>query len=473
MIKNIIFRLFIGYVIISFTHATLAVAQGRGISILRDAEIEQIIREMSEPIFIAADLEVDAVDTYLVNDTTINAFVAGGQNVFLNSGLLLEAETSNQAIGVIAHETAHISLGHLSRHSEGMGQFATYSLLGVLLGAAAMAAGSADAGMALITGGQHVGYRSLLRFTRTQEASADQAAAKYLDISGQSGRGLIEFFEILGDQELVPEKYQDPYARTHPMTSTRIERLVDRVQESPYYDAPLNPDIEAKFQLLKAKLFGYLKPFHATMVRYPIGDNSLNARYARTFAYQQSDRFDQALVEIETLIEDYPDNPFFRETKGQILYENGNVVESIYAYREAVERLPSSNLLRMSLAQSLISSDDDKFLDEAIEHLEIALNDEPNNSFGWKQASMAYHRNNDAGMTHYSTAQHFLLTGDIRGAMINARKAIDLLPKESPKWIKAQDILMAGQMNMDKRMTEEEKRREQEQKDRQRERNRS
>ncbi len=209
------------------------------------------------------------------------------------------------------------------------------------------------------------------------------------------------------------------------------------------------------------------------MVRYPVGDDSINARYARTFAYQQSDRFDQALSEIETLIADFPENPFFRETKGQILYENGNVVESIYAYREAVERLPESNLLRMSLAQSLISSDVDRFLDEAIEHLEIALNDEPNNSFGWKQASMAYHRNNDAGMTHYSTAQHFLLTGDIRGAMINAKKAIELLPKESPKWIKAQDILMAGQQNMDTRMSEEEERREQEQKERQKERNRS
>ncbi len=473
MIKNIFFRLFVGYVIVNFTYSTLAVAQGAGISILRDAEIEQIIREMSEPIFIAAELEVDAVDTYLVNDSTINAFVAGGQNVFLNSGLLLKAETANQVIGVIAHETGHIALGHLSRHSEGMGQFATYSLMGVLLGAMAMAAGSADAGMALMMGGQHVGYRSLLKFTRTQESSSDQVAAKYLDATGQSGRGLIEFFEILGDQELVPEKYQDPYASTHPMNSTRIERLIDRVQESPYYDTPLNPEIEAKFQLLQAKLFGYLKPFHATMVRYPVGDDSINARYARTFAYQQSDRFDQALAEIETLINDYPENPFFRETKGQILYENGNVIESIDAYREAVVRLPDSNLLRMSLAQSLISADEDRFLDEAIENLEIALEQEPNNSFGWKQASMAYHRNNDDAMTHYSTAQHFLLSGDVRGAMINAKKALDLLPKDSPKWIRAQDILMAGQTGMDKRMSAEEERREQEQKERQKERNRS
>lgn len=473
MIKNIIFRFFVGYVIISFIFSGVASAQGRGISILRDAEIEQIIREMSEPIFIAAELDVNSVDTYLVNDNTINAFVTGGQNVFLHSGLLLKAETANQAIGVIAHETGHIALGHLSRSQEGLSQFATYSLLGVALGALAMAAGSTDAGLALMMGGQHVGYRSLLKFSRTQEASADQVAAKYLDEIGQSGRGLIEFFEILGDQELVPEKYQDPYASTHPMTSTRIESLIERVQESPYYDAPNNPDIEAKFKLLQAKLFGYLKPFHATMVQYPVGDDSINARYARTFAYQQSDRFDQAIAEIDTLIADYPENPFFHETKGQVLYENGNVVESIDAYRLAVERLPSSNLLRMSLAQSLISADEDRFLDEAIGHLEIALEEEPNNSYGWKQASMAYHRNNDVAMTHYSTAQHFLLSGDIRGAMINAKKASELLPKESPKWLRAQDILMAVQIGTDKRVLEEEERREREQKERQKERNRS
>lgn len=398
----------------------------------------------------------------------------GGQNIFINTGLLLTAENANQVIGVVSHETGHITGGHLSRFQAGYSQMATYSLLGVLLGIGAMAAGSADAGMALMMGGQQIGYRTLLRFSRTQESSADQAGIALLEKTGQSGRGMIEFFEILGDQELVPERYQDPYARTHPMNSTRIRRLQEDVQESPFYDAQTDPVLEAKFKLLQAKLYGYLKPFHATMVKYPTKDKSINARYARTYAYHKSHKLEQALTEINSLIADYPENPFFYETKGQLLYEDGKVIKSLEPYKLAVKYLPGSPLLRMSYAQSLISSDDDQYLDEAIENLEISLLADPMNSFGWKQASMAYHRNNNQAMTHYSTAQHFLLTGDIRGAMINAKKAVDLLPKNSPKWIKAQDIMVITRSNMsvrDRKRQEDQNKKDTQR--RQKERNRS
>lgn len=473
-IKKILSKTFVVILITSFTHANIASAQGRGISLLRDAEIEQIIRDLTEPLFEAAELDKDAVATYLLNDNSINAFVMGGQNVFINSGLLLKAENANQVIGVIAHETGHITGGHLSRFSEGMSQMTSYSLMGMLLGVAAMAAGSADAGMALMMGGQQIGYRTLLRFSRTQESSADQAGLSLLEKTGQSGQGLIEFFEILGDQELVPEKYRDPYASTHPFNTTRIERIRDRVQESPFYETKTDPELEAKFQLLQAKLFGYLKPLHATLVKYPVGDNSLVARYARTFAYQQSKNINDALAEINGLIDDYPENPFFYETKGQILFENGDVEQSIVPYLKAVEYLPHSPLLRFSLANSLISTEQDKYLDSAIENLEIALNDDPSNSFGWRQASVAYHRLDNEAMTHYATAQHFLLSGNVRGAMINAKKATDLLPKDSPKWVKAQDIMMTTQSNMSDQAREaQQKRNDQEREQRRKERNRS
>jgi len=471
--KRYLSKIFVAILIYSFTLNTVSYAQGRSLSVLRDAEIEQIIRDITEPIFEAAELDKEAVDTYLLNDKTINAFVMGGQNVFIHSGLLLKAENVNQVIGVIAHETGHISGGHLSRFGEGMSQLASYSLMGLLLGAVAIAAGSADAGMAMIMGGQHVGYRSLLRFSRTQESSADQAAIDFLDKSGQSSRGLIEFFEILGDQELVPAKYQDPYARTHPMTSTRIERIRDRVQESPHYNSVTEPELEEKFLRLQAKLFGYLKPLHATLVKYPLKDKSVNARYARTFAYQQSDKIEKALNEINGLINEYPENPFYQETRGQILYENGRVVESLTPYQKAVEYLPSSTLLRMSYAQSLISTDDDQYLEEAIVQLETALEAEPENSFGWKQASIAYHRVGNEAMTHYSTAQHFMLSGDIRAAMVNAKKATDLLPKESPLWFKANDIMVITQSNLSDNQRKKQDEQNEEKKQRQKERNRS
>lgn len=451
-----------------FTNTANA-AGNNSLSILRDAEIEQIIRDMTEPLFIAAELDKDAVKTYLLNDNSLNAFVMGGQNIFIHSGLLLKADTANQVIGVLAHETGHITGGHLSRFQEGMSKMATYSLLGVLLGIAALAAGSGDAGLALMMGGQHIGYRSFLRFSRTQESSADQAALSLLEKTEQSGRGLIEFFEILGDQELVPEKYQDPYARTHPMNSIRIERVRDRVQESPFVDNLDNYGLEDKFQRLKAKLYGYLKPYHATMVKYPIEDKSINARYARTFAYQNKNKFNEAIDEINGLIEIDPNNPFFHETKGQILYENGNVVQSLAPYRKAVSILPQSDLLRMSLAQSLISTDDDQYLDEALKNLTSSLKNNPQNSFGWKQASIAYHRLDDKAMTHYSTAQYFLLSGNIRGAMINAKQAVDLLPKKSSLWIKAQDIMIITQSNLSDKAKKSQQKEQDEENDKKRE----
>ncbi|HPF47452.1 MAG: M48 family metallopeptidase [Alphaproteobacteria bacterium] len=472
-IKGVLHRLFVVTLIYSFTMTNITFAKERGLSILRDAEIEQIIRDITEPIFKAADLEPNAVETYLLDDSSINAFVMGGQNVFINSGLLLAAQNTNQVIGVIAHETGHIKGGHLSRFSEGMSQMTAYSLMGLLLGVAAMAAGSADAGMAIMMGGQQVGYRTLLRFSRTQESSADQSALTILDKMGQSGKGLIEFFEILGDQDLVPERYQDPYASTHPLTSDRIERVEERVKASPFYDVKTDPELEKEFLRLQAKLYGYIKPLQATLVKYPLSDQSVNARYARTFGYQRSKQIKLALAEIDSLINEFPDNPYFQETKGQILFEDGRVEESLEPYKKAVENLPSSTLIRMSYARSLISTENDTYLDEAISNLEIVLREEPNDSFSWKEASIAYHRKNDEAMTHYSTAQHFLLTGNIRGAMINAKKAVDLLPKNSPNWFKAQDIMMASQTNMDKQERDQQEQEQKEKAERQKERNRS
>ena len=423
-------------------------AKSKGLSILRDAEIEQTIRDLTEAIFVAAGLDVNSVSTYLVNDSTLNAFVMGGQNIFINSGLILRAENPNQLMGVVAHETGHISGGHLSRFEDGLSEMTNYSILGVLLGAAAIAAGSADAGMALITGGQHIGYRRLLAFTRTQESSADQAGLTYMEKIGQSGQGLLDFLEILGEQDLVPAKYQDPYARTHPISSTRIAQLQDRVNESPYVNVFVSRELNDKFDRLQAKLFGYLKPLHATLVKYPVEDKSALARYARTFAYNKEHKIELALEEINALIEMEPENAYFYESKGQILFENGDIEKSIPPYRKSVELMPSSSLLRVSLSKTLISTEDNQYLDEAIENLEKALEVDPENSFGWHQASMAYHRADNKALTYYTMAQLFILTGNLKGAMINAKNAVDLLPEKSPKWVKAKDIMVVAENNL-------------------------
>jgi len=425
-----------------------AKAKNGGLSILRDAEIERTIRHMAEPIFKVAGLDNNSVKTYLLNDNSLNAFVAGGQNIFIHSGLLIQAKNANQVIGVIAHETGHITGGHISRFSDGVKNATVMTLLGAILGAAAIAAGSGDAGMALILGGQQIGTRTFLQYSRTQESAADQAGVSFLEKSGQSGEGLIDFLDYLGDQELMSARHRDPYAGTHPVSGDRISKLRNLVENSPYFKTPTSKVIEDEFKRLQAKLYGYLKPAYATLNKYPEKDQSVYGRYARAFAYNKEHDVKKSLGELNSLLAEYPEDPFFWETKGQILFENGFVQESIAPYRNAVKNLPDEPLISVALAQSLIATEDDHYLDEALENLNHALSRDSNNSFAWHQASVAYHRQKNTAMTYYATAERFLLVGNQRGAMINAKHAVDTLPKNTPQWIRAQDILVITESNM-------------------------
>ncbi|WP_417318145.1 M48 family metalloprotease [Emcibacter sp.] len=422
--------------------------RGGGLSILRDAEIEKTIRDFSEPLFIAADLSPASVDTYIVNDRTLNAFVAGGQNIFIHTGLILESSDYNQLVGVIAHETGHITGGHISRFSDGLKGATAMTILGTLLGAAAIAAGSGDAGMALMMGGQHLGTRSFLKYSRTQESAADQAGLTFLEKTQQSGEGLITFLDYLGDQELLSSYQQDPYARTHPVSIERISKLRERVTTSAWYKAPPDPLMEYKFLRMQAKLFGYLKPGETTLNKYPESDRSVYARYARAFAYHKLHQVPEAIGEVNSLISEYPKDPYFYETKGQILFENGFVREASDAYRMAVKYLPGNPLIRVSFAQALLGTEDDSLVDEALDSLKVALARDPANYFGWLQASTAWHRKGNEAMTRYASAERFLLAGDVRGAMVNAKFAMDKLPKGSSEWIRAQDILVTTQSNL-------------------------
>ncbi|MCF8473772.1 MAG: M48 family metalloprotease [Emcibacter sp.] len=446
-------------VIIGLSIPTSGYAQsGGGLSILRDAEIEHTIRLMAEPILKVAELDKSSVSTYLINDDSLNAFVAGGQNIFIHSGLLIQAKDANQVIGVIAHETGHITGGHLSRFSDGIQSATVMTLIGAILGAAAIAAGSGDAGMALILGGQHIGERTFLQYSRTQESSADQAGLTFLEKSHQSAIGLIDFLDYLGDQELMSGRYRDPYAGTHPVSGERISKLKQRAESSVYYKTKTPDSIENDFKRLQAKLYGYLKPPYATLNKYNLKDQSLYAKYARAFAYNKQHEIKKALQEIDDLLESHPEDPYFWETKGQILFENGDIIQSIAPYRNAVQYVPDEPLIRVALAQSLIATEENQYLDEALSNLEYALSRDPSNAFAWHQSSIAYHRQKNEAMTYYATAERFLLVGNLRGAMVNAKHAVDSLPKGSTQLLRAQDILVITQSNMsDKERKEQEK----------------
>lgn len=421
-------------------------AQERKISYIRDAEIEHIIRSYADPLFQAAGLEPSAIKLFLVKDNSLNAFVAAGQNLFIHTGLLMRADNASQVIGVIAHETGHIAAGHLIRAYDALDDAFTQNLVGMLLGAAAgIASGRADVGQAVAAGGSQFGTRNFLQFSRSQESEADQAALRLLDATGQSSRGLMQFMEILGEQDLVSARHQDPYVRTHPLTRERVKSIGHHTGTSPHGDAPVEPEFVAMHARMRAKLVGFLEPFSITMRLYPESDTTVAGRYARAVAYYRKGSLDTALELVNGLIAEHPNDPYFLELKGQMLFEGGRVAESIPPYQSATQILPRAATIQVALARAQIAVGEPAMLDAATEHLRIALREEPRNAFAWRQLAVAYGRQGQEARGGLALAEEALILGKPNEAIYHAKAAEKAFAEGSPEWLNAQDILLAAE----------------------------
>lgn len=408
---------------------------------IRDAEVENTIRDFCTPIFQAAGLDPQAVRILLLNDSTLNAYVAGGQNIFIHTGLIMRSENPGQLIGVIAHESGHIVGGHLIRLNDAVATASTEAILAMLLGAAAGAvSGNGQAGAGVMMGGQEMAMRNLLAFSRSQEQQADQMAMRFLDNTHWSARGLLEFFNILGDQELLVSSRQDPYVRTHPLTRDRVAFVREHVEKSPYSDRPWPADWVERHRRIKVKLQAFLDPPSKTLMRFKEDDPSLEARYARSIAYYRKPDLDSALRLIDGLLAERPQDPYFWELKGQMLFENGHARDAVEPYRKAVEYLPVSALLRIGLGQAEIESDDPALLSDAAANLTIAVRLEPEDAFGWQQLAIAFGRDGNEGMASYALAEYFLLAGKLPEANYHANKAEQALGHKGPIWLRLQDI---------------------------------
>ncbi len=404
---------------------------------IRDTEIEADIRTMVTPIWKAAGLEPSALHVYLIEDKQLNSFVAGGQNEFINTGLIMRAETPNQLLGVLAHETGHIAGGHLTRAQQAMRNASIEGIIAMALGAAAAVAGKS--GGALL-GAEGVAQRAFAQYSVTQEASADQAALTFLDRSSQSSRGLLQFFQILQGEELLSGVRQDPYLRTHPLTAQRMEYVRNHVDHSRFSDAPDSTANVEMLKRIKVKLGAFTSPPSSTLAAYPEQDQSLLARYARAIAYYRTPKLDKALPVIDGLIRDYPKDPYFRELKGQMLFENGRIADAVQPYEEAVRLAPGAPLLRISLAQVYIESNDPKVNKRAIAHLNDALRTEDKESNGWHLLATAYGRDDQMGMAALALAEEGLSAGKKKDATQQASRAKALLQKNSAAYNRAEEI---------------------------------
>lgn len=431
----------------------LAVRPAIAQSILRDAETEALFADMMAPLETAAGLSPGQVRVHLINDRSINAFVAGSQDIYIFSGMVEAAGSANEIQGVLAHELGHIQGGHAIRTSDGIKSATGISLLSLVLGAAAIAAGAGDAGMGILMAGQQAALGKFLAFSRVQESTADAAGAQYLSTAGITGRGSLDFFKRLQNLEFryaVKQDDDQAYGRTHPMSGDRIQALREVYTVDPAWNKPSDPVIEARFARVKAKLVGFVAEPARVLRLYPETDRGLPARYARAYAWHRSAYPDRALAEATTLVNSYPGDPYFLELKGQILLESGRPRDALEPLRKAVEASRGQPLISALLGHALIATEDRALTAEAEEVLRTAVTIDNENPFAWYQLGVVYAQRGDQARAALATAERYQIQGRAAPlALQNAEMAMMALPEGSPDWIRAQDIALVARAEVE------------------------
>lgn len=435
-----------------------AAQDAKGPPTLRDAEIEQLLRDYTRPILRTAGLERQNIQVVIINDRSFNAFVADGRRIFVNFGALLDAQTPNQIIGVLAHETGHLAGGHLAKLREQLAQAQTQMIIAMLLGVGAMVAGAksnssgaSQIGAAAISAPQEAIRRNLLSYQRQQEENADRAGVKFLTATGQSAKGMYDTFKRFADQTLFSSQGSDPYLMSHPMPAERVAALEQIARSSPYWEKKDDPALQLRHDLMRAKISGFMDRPDTVARKYPSSNTSLPARYARAISTYRHGDLRMALAMIDDMVREQPNNPYFYELRGQALLEGGHPAEAIAPLRKAVQLSSNAPLIEMLLGQALIASDNKAYADEAIAILRSALTREPEAPIGYTQLAMAYGRKGNYAEADLASAQAAFLRGDNKTARELATRAKTRFAVGTPGWVKADDIVSAkpipGQKN--------------------------
>jgi predicted Zn-dependent protease len=433
----------LGRLLAGFAAAALSIQTAAAQSILRDAETEALLRDMSAPLVKAAGLDPRNVDIVLVNDPSINAFVIGGQAVYIHSGLIGEADSANQVQGVIAHELGHITGGHAISGGAAAKEAGGISILSMLVGVAAALAGAGDAAMGVMAAGQQAAIGKYLAFSRTQESAADAAGASYLSKAGISGHGSLEFFKKLQNQEFrygYGGSDEDAFYSTHPSSGDRLTRLGEEYAADPAWKKPDDPALEKRFQLIKAKLYGYLAEPRLVLQAYPEYVKTEPARYARAYAFHKEALLDKATAEADALLAEEPNNPYFLEIKGQILLEAGKPDEALAPLRKATELTGNQPLIATTFGHALLATEDKANFAEAQRVLKAAVARDRDNPFAWYQLGMVYEAQGDTPRARLASAEQQALSREMPRALQSAQAAEAGLPRGSPDWLRAQDI---------------------------------
>lgn len=429
--------------------------ENQGPKLLRDAEIEQLLRDYTRPILRAAGLEKQNIQIVIINDPTFNAFVADGRRIFVNYGALMQSQTPNQLIGVLAHETGHLAGGHLAKLREELARAQTQMIVAMLLGVGAMVAGARNSnpnngigniGAAAVSAPQSILQHTLLSYQRQQEENADRAGVKFLTATHQSAKGMYDTFKRFSNDSLFAARGADPYLQSHPMPAERVAALEELARSSPYWDAKDDAALQLRHEMMRAKTSAFMERQDTVLRRYPPSDNGLPARYARAITTYLHGDLRSALAQIDALIQVQPNNSYFFELRGQALLEGGKPAEAVAPLRRAVQLSNNAPLIEMLLGQALVATDNKAYAEEAITILRAAVARETEAPLGYSQLAMAYGRKGDYAEADLASAQAAFLRGDNKTARELASRAKTRFAIGTPGWVKADDIVTAKPM---------------------------
>ena len=439
-------------VALAFAPAAALAQENKGPPVIRDTEAEQLLREYTRPILRAAGLEKQNIQMVIINQGVFNAFVADGRRIFVNYGAMMQSDTPNQIIGVLAHETGHLAGGHLSKMREQIAQAQTQMIIAMLLGAGALVAGArggggnngmSSAGAAMFSAPGEMIRRNLLSYVRQQEENADRAGVKFLTATGQSAKGMYETFKRFTDESMFAARGTDPYVQSHPMPAERVAALQELARSSPYWDKKDDPAVQLRHDMVRAKISAFMERQDTVYRRYPMSSNSLPARYAHAITTYLHGDLRSAIAQIDGLIQLQPNNAYFYEVRGQALLEGGKPQEAIAPLRKAVQLSNNAPLIEMLLGQALVAADNKAYTDEAIAILRAAVSHETEAPLGYMQLAMAYGRKGDYAQADLASAQAAYLRGDNKTARDLASRAKTRFAIGTPGWVKADDIVSA------------------------------
>ena len=428
--------------------APAANAQQRSLPIVRDAEIEALVRDYVRPILKAAGLTKAGVDIVLINDDSFNAFVAG-RRMFINTGALMTAETPNEIIGVIAHEAGHLADNHQERLREQLARAQTMAIVASLLGIGATVAGAATnsgdiarAGTGIAMGGAEAARRSLLGYQRTEESAADIAALRYLDATGQSAQGMLKTFGRFQSALALSGERVDPYQDSHPMPRDRIANLTERAQKSPNFGKTDAPALQLRHDMMRAKIAAFTGGQGATSRMFRKDARGIPALYGDAITTYLYGNPRAALTKIEALIKQQPQNAYFHELRGDILMKANRASDAADAYARAVKLDAShSGLLNVSYGQALLAIGKPDAVKRAASEISKGIERDRENPSAYRPLAQAYGQMGEIGLAELASAEGEYYSGKYLDAKIFAARAQTKLKQGSPGWIRAQDII--------------------------------